>query len=88
MFRIDPIDAAGLELIGLAAATVLVWLLLPDALLRNSVVLIIAALKGYTIVQDYLGLRAAPALWRGLVMTWVILITAFAGAAAAVHHVV
>lgn len=70
-------------LIGLALATILLSSLIPRALLANAVVLSLAAVKGRRIVLDYLDLRAAPALWRGLLTAWILLIALFAWLAAA-----
>ena len=78
------LDATLVALIGLAIATVSTPRFVPGALLRDAVMLALAALKGRKILLDYLGLRAAPALWRGLVTAWVIFVTAFAWAASAV----
>ncbi|MBR0714660.1 cytochrome C oxidase subunit IV family protein [Bradyrhizobium liaoningense] len=78
------LDATWLLLIGLAIATVVVPSLLPRALLANAVLLAFAAVKGRRIVLDYLDLRAAPAVWRGLVSTWVLVVVLFAWLASAV----
>jgi hypothetical protein len=85
MFRLDRLDRAWMLLLGLALATLVASSVVPLAWLGNAVVLSLAALKGRKIALDYLGLRTAPALWRGLVLTWVGVVTVFATAAAAVH---
>lgn len=77
------LDVTWGALIGLAIATVLVPTLLPRALLANAVVLAFAAVKGRRIVLDYLDLRTAPALWRGLVTAWILIVVLFAWLAAA-----
>jgi hypothetical protein len=43
-----------------------------------ALLLAFAAIKGRRIVLDYLDLRAVPALWRGLVSTWIVVVL-FAG---------
>lgn len=72
-----------IALIGLAIATLLVPSVVPRAPLANATLLGLAAIKGRRIVLDYLDLRAAPALWRGLVSAWVIIVVLFAWLAAA-----
>lgn len=84
MLRRHRIDVTLFALIGLAVATMWLPPAVPGALLGNAILFLIAILKGRRIVLDYLDLRAAPALWRGLVTAWVILIAAFAWAASAV----
>jgi hypothetical protein len=79
----NRLDLTWAVLIGLAIATVLVSSLVPRALVANGVVLAFAAVKGRRIVLDYLDLRAAPALWRGLLTAWILLIALFAWLAAA-----
>ena len=78
------LDAALFVLAGLAIATMWLPPLVPGALPANAVLLALAALKGRKIVLDYLDLRAAPAIWRGLVCGWVFFVAAFAWAASAV----
>jgi hypothetical protein len=85
MMRLDRLDVAWLMLVGLALAAVAISSSAQSVLLGDAVVLMLAAIKGRKIVLDYLDLRNAAALWRGLVMAWVILVAAFAWAAAAVH---
>ena len=84
MLRRHRIDVTLFALIGLAIAAMWAPPLVPGALPGNAVLLALATLKGRRIVLDYLDLRAAPALWRGLVTVWVILIAAFAWAASAI----
>ena len=55
-----------------------------NAALIDGAVLAIAAIKGRRILLDYLGLRSAPALWRGLAMAWLMLIVGFAWAVSTV----
>ncbi|WP_339039541.1 cytochrome C oxidase subunit IV family protein [Bradyrhizobium symbiodeficiens] len=80
----DRLDIAWMMLIGLALATILVPPLVSRPLLANALVLTLAALKGRRIVLDFLDLRAAPALWRGLVSTWVVIVVLFAWLASAI----
>ncbi len=79
-YRLEATLAA---LIGLAVATVSVGSILPGGLLVDAVLLALAALKGRKILLDYLDLRSAPALWRGLVSAWVFAVVAFALATSA-----
>jgi len=78
------LDLTWIVLIGLALATVLVPSLATRPLLGNALLLTFAALKGHRIVLDFLGLRAAPALWRGLVSAWVVIVLLFAWSVSAV----
>lgn len=80
----DRIDLTWIALIGLALATLLVPPLVARPLLGNALLLTFAALKGRRIVLDFLDLRAAPALWRGLVSAWVLVVVLFAWLASAI----
>nr|WP_128924836.1 cytochrome C oxidase subunit IV family protein [Bradyrhizobium guangxiense] len=80
----DRLDIAWITLIGLALATVLVPPLVSHPLLANALLLTFAAVKGRRIVLDFLDLRAAPALWRGLVSAWVVIVVLFAWLASAI----
>ena len=80
----DRLDITWLTLIGLALATLLVPTLVSSPLLANALLLTFAALKGRRIVLDFLDLRVAPALWRGLVSAWVVIVVLFAWLASAV----
>ena len=80
----DRLDLTWIALIGLALATVLVPSLVARPLLGNALLLSFAALKGRRIVLDFLDLRAAPALWRGIVSAWVIVVVLFAWLASAI----
>ncbi|MDA9510580.1 hypothetical protein XI09_39205 [Bradyrhizobium sp. CCBAU 11386] len=78
------LDLTWIVLIGLALATVLVPSLVMRPLLGNALLLTFAALKGRRIVLDFLDLRAAPALWRGLVSAWVVIVLVFAWSVSAI----
>ena len=80
----DRLDLTWIVLVGLALATVLVPSLVTRPLLGNALLLTFAALKGRRIVLDVLDLRAAPALWRGLVSAWVVIVVLFAWSVSAV----
>ncbi|MDA9426621.1 MULTISPECIES: cytochrome C oxidase subunit IV family protein [Bradyrhizobium] len=80
----DRIDITWIVLIGLALATILVPPLVPRALLGNALLLAFAALKGRRLALDFMDLRAAPALWRGLVGTWILIVLLLAWLASAV----
>lgn len=80
---LNRLDATWAVLISLAIATVLAPWIVPRALIANALVLVLAAVKGRRIVLDYLDLRAAPALWRGLLTAWILLVALFAWLAAA-----
>jgi hypothetical protein len=80
----DRLDITWIALIGLALATILVPQLMPRPLLGNAVLLALAAIKGRRIVLDFMDLRAAPALWRGLVSAWIVIVVLFAWLASAV----
>ena len=73
----DRLDLAWMVLIALALATMALVGVVRNPALVNGAVLAIAAVKGRRIVLDYLGLRSAPAPWRGLASAWLILIVGF-----------
>ncbi|MGY8676314.1 cytochrome C oxidase subunit IV family protein [Bradyrhizobium sp. UFLA05-153] len=80
---VNRLNVTWAVLIALAIATVLVPWLVPRALFANAVLLALAAVKGRRIVLDYLDLRAAPALWRGLMNAWIVILVLFAWLASA-----
>ena len=80
----DRLDITWIALIGLALATILVLPLVPRPLLGNALLLTLAAVKGRRIALDFLDLRAAPALWRGLVSAWILIVVLFAWLTSAV----
>jgi hypothetical protein len=84
MMMPDRLDATWIALIGLALATLLVPSLVPSPLFANALLLGFAAIKGRRVVLDYLDLRAAPALWRGVVSAWIVIVVLFAWLASAV----
>jgi hypothetical protein len=73
----DHLDVTWIALIGLALAMILVPSLVPRPLLGNALLLALAAVKGRRIVLDFLDLRAAPALWRGLISAWILIVVLF-----------
>ncbi|WP_349016971.1 hypothetical protein [Bradyrhizobium sp. Arg237L] len=81
MMARHPLETTLILLIGLAIATLIASRSVPVAWLSNVVVLALAALKGRWILLDFLGLRAVPAIWRGLVSAWVLGVASFALAA-------
>jgi len=81
----DRLNLAWLQLIGLAAATLAASLLLPRGPFADALILLLAVAKGRTIVLDYLGLRGAPALWRGLIAAWVLSLAVLAFLTAAIR---
>jgi cytochrome c oxidase subunit IV len=85
MMNRHPLETTLILLIGLAIATLVAARSLPVAWLGNIVVLGIAILKGRCILLDFLGLRTAPSIWRGLVTAWVLCLASFAWAASAVR---
>ncbi|MGJ5201877.1 cytochrome C oxidase subunit IV family protein [Bradyrhizobium sp. HKCCYLR20261] len=87
MFR-SPLDMAWLQLLSFVLATLAASLLVPNRWLVDALVLSLAAAKGRVIVLDYLGLRSAPALWRGLLTTWGAGLAAFAALAVAIRALV
>ncbi|MGC2781883.1 MAG: cytochrome C oxidase subunit IV family protein [Bradyrhizobium sp.] len=84
----DRLNLAWLQLLSLAIATLGASLLLPGRWLVDALVLSLAAAKGRVIVLDYLGLRNAPALWRGLLTAWLTGLLALAGLAVAFRALV
>ena len=83
-YSADRLDLTLIALIALAFATMAIAGLPRDPVLVDGAVLAIAAIKGRRILLDYLDLRSAPALWRGLATAWLMLIVGFAWAVSAV----
>jgi cytochrome c oxidase subunit IV len=83
MIARHPLEATLILLIGLAIATFIAARSLPVAWLGDIVVLGLAILKGRCILLDFLGLRTAPSIWRGLVTAWVFGLASFAWATSA-----
>jgi hypothetical protein len=83
-YSLDRLDLALVTLIALAFAIMALVGAAWDPMLVDGTVLALAAIKGRRILLDYLDLRSAPALWRGLVTTWLMLIAGFAWAVSAV----
>ena len=80
----DRLDLTLIALVALAAATMAFAGAGRGLLLANGAVLAIAAVKGRRILLDYLDLRSAPPLWRGLAIAWLLLVVSFALAVSAV----
>jgi hypothetical protein len=80
----DHLDLTLIALIALAFATMALAGFTLNPVLVDGTVLAIAAIKGRRILLDYLDLRSAPALWRGLATAWLMLIVGFAWAVSAV----
>ena len=80
----DRLDLTWIALIALAFATMALAGVVRNPVLVDGAVLAIAAIKGRRILLDYLDLRAAPALWRGLATAWLMLIVGFAWVVSAV----
>jgi hypothetical protein len=74
-----------LVLVGLAVGTLLASCNLMAGPAATAVLMGLAVLKGRQILMDFLGLRVASPLWRGLVTAWVVGIASFAWAASAVR---
>lgn len=66
----------------LLSATALTWWLGEyntsgqSALVTAGVVLLLAVLKGWYIVQDFMELRHGPRLWRYLMLAWIVVMAA------------
>jgi len=88
MLRRHQLDTVLVILLGLAAVTLLASRILTPGPFASAVVLGLAALKGRQILLDFLGLRDAPALWRGIVTAWIFGVTSFAFAASAVSWLI
>ena len=86
--RLHRLDATWIVLIGLAVATIIIHLFVKHALTANTAVLVLAIIKGRRIVLDYLDLRNAPALWRGLVTGWIILVASLAWGVSAITQLI
>ncbi|MEH2628633.1 hypothetical protein V1292_006688 [Bradyrhizobium sp. AZCC 1719] len=80
----DRLDITLVALIALAFATMALAGVPRNPVLADGTVLVLAAIKGRRILLDYLDLRTAPALWRGLATAWLMLIVGFAWAVSAV----
>jgi hypothetical protein len=62
--------------IALMVATVLTWFIGksgPLSVTTVIIVLLIAAIKGWLIIEDFMALRRVKFLWRGLVLGWLIM---------------
>lgn len=88
MLRRHRLNVTLATLVGLAVATMWASRVIPDALTANAALLAIAAVKGRRLALDYLDLRTAPAMWRGLVSAWVFFIAAFTFASSALTHLI
>jgi len=65
--------------VALMVATVLTWLIGKAGHSGAAAVvgiLVIAAIKGWMIIQDFMALRRVTLLWRALVLGWLILVLA------------
>ena len=76
-YSLDRLDLTLLALLVLTLATMALAGVTGAPVLVNGIVLAIAAIKGRRILLDYLDLRSAPALWRGLATAWLMLIAGF-----------
>ena len=83
-YSLGRLDLTLVALLGLTLATMAVAGATRAPVLVDGIVLAIAAIKGRRVLLDYLDLRSAPALWRGLATAWLMLIVGFAWAASAV----
>ena len=83
-YALGRLDLTLLALLGLTLATMALGGATRAPVFVDGIVLAIAAIKGRRILLDYLDLRSAPALWRGLATAWLMLIVGFAWAASAV----
>jgi len=88
MMTRDSLDTTLILLIGLSLATSCASWDLFAAPFVDAAVLVIAALKGRRILLDFLGLRVAPAVWRGLVTAWVLGVALFAWVLSAIPLVI
>jgi Prokaryotic Cytochrome C oxidase subunit IV len=88
MLRRHQLDTALVMLLGLAVTTLLASRLINPGLIANAVLLGLAVLKGRRILLDFLGLRDAHALWRGIVTAWILAVTSFAWAASAARWLI
>jgi hypothetical protein len=79
-----PLEFTLAVLIGLAIAALFASWHLMAGPIADAAVLGLAGLKGHRILLDFLGLRAAPPVWRGLITAWVLGVVSFAWAASAV----
>lgn len=62
--------------IALLVATVLTWLIGKSAMMSVGmvvVILVISAIKGWMIIQDFMALRRVRLLWRSIVLGWLVM---------------
>jgi len=62
--------------IALIVATLLTWFIGKAGQMGSGMVvavLLISAVKGWLIIEDFMGLRKVKALWRGIVLAWLLL---------------
>jgi len=75
-------------LVGVAVGTLLASGSVSAEPLASALVLGLAMLKGRLILLEFLGLRDAHALWRGIVTAWILGVTSFAFAASAARWLI
>lgn len=65
----------------LVFATLLTWRLGEQhgGLVLTLALLLIATVKGCLVALDFMALRSAPLLWRGLVLGWLVLVSLLIG---------
>ena len=80
----DRLDLTLMALIALAFTTMALTGVDRGLPFASGAVLAIATIKGRMILLDYLGLRSAPPLWRGLATAWLLLVVGFAWAVSTV----
>jgi hypothetical protein len=86
-YSLGRLDWTLVFLICLALATVAVAGAVPNRIVVDGAVLILAAAKGRRILSDYLELQSVPAPWSGLATAWLLLVLGFALGVSAVSFV-
>lgn len=62
--------------VALMVATVLTWFIgksMQMSVTMVFIVLVISAVKGWLIIEDFMALRRVKVLWRGIVLGWLLL---------------
>ncbi|WP_441243980.1 cytochrome C oxidase subunit IV family protein [Tardiphaga sp. 768_D3_N2_1] len=75
--RLHRLEAALLALFGLTIIALFAAGHVSARPAAHATILGVAALKGRRILFDFIGLRARPGIWRGLLSAWVVAVASF-----------
>lgn len=75
--RMHRLEAALVALFGLTIIALFAAGYVSARPTAHATILGVAALKGRRILFDFIGLRARPGIWRGLLSAWVVAVASF-----------